>query len=29
VVVIRGYRAEGEPGSGRSLVRPAAEDMFR
>ncbi|HVD00693.1 MAG TPA: coenzyme F420-0:L-glutamate ligase [Candidatus Dormibacteraeota bacterium] len=29
VVVIRGYRAEGEPGDGRSLVRPAAEDMFR
>jgi coenzyme F420-0:L-glutamate ligase/coenzyme F420-1:gamma-L-glutamate ligase len=29
VVVIRGYRAEGEPGFGRSLVRPAAEDMFR
>jgi coenzyme F420-0:L-glutamate ligase / coenzyme F420-1:gamma-L-glutamate ligase len=29
VVVIRGYRAEGEPGSGRQLVRPAEEDMFR
>jgi coenzyme F420-0:L-glutamate ligase / coenzyme F420-1:gamma-L-glutamate ligase len=29
VVVVRGYRAEGEPGSGRSLVRPEAEDMFR
>jgi coenzyme F420-0:L-glutamate ligase / coenzyme F420-1:gamma-L-glutamate ligase len=28
-VVIRGYRAEGEPGTGRSLVRPAEEDMFR
>jgi coenzyme F420-0:L-glutamate ligase/coenzyme F420-1:gamma-L-glutamate ligase len=28
-VVIRGYRAEGEPGTGRQLVRPAEEDMFR
>jgi coenzyme F420-0:L-glutamate ligase / coenzyme F420-1:gamma-L-glutamate ligase len=28
-VVIRGYRAAGEPGTGRSLVRPAEEDMFR
>jgi coenzyme F420-0:L-glutamate ligase / coenzyme F420-1:gamma-L-glutamate ligase len=28
-VVIRGYRAEGEPGSGRQLVRPPEEDMFR
>lgn len=28
-VVIRGYQAAGEPGSGRSLIRPAAEDMFR
>jgi coenzyme F420-0:L-glutamate ligase/coenzyme F420-1:gamma-L-glutamate ligase len=29
VVVIRGYRPEGEPGTGRQLVRPAEEDMFR
>ena len=29
VVVIRGYRAEGEPGTGRQLVRPPEEDMFR
>ena len=28
-VVIRGYRAEGEPGTGRQLVRPPEEDMFR
>jgi coenzyme F420-0:L-glutamate ligase / coenzyme F420-1:gamma-L-glutamate ligase len=28
-VVIRGYRAEGEPGTGRQLVRPPAEDLFR
>jgi coenzyme F420-0:L-glutamate ligase/coenzyme F420-1:gamma-L-glutamate ligase len=28
-VVIRGYRAEGEPGTGQQLVRPAEEDMFR
>ncbi|HKA67012.1 MAG TPA: coenzyme F420-0:L-glutamate ligase [Solirubrobacterales bacterium] len=28
-VVIRGYRAEGEPGTGRQLIRPAEEDMFR
>ena len=28
-VVIRGYRAAGEPGTGRQLVRPAEEDMFR
>jgi len=28
-VVIRGYRVDGEPGTGASLVRPAAEDMFR
>ncbi|HEY8813205.1 MAG TPA: coenzyme F420-0:L-glutamate ligase [Candidatus Dormibacteraeota bacterium] len=28
-VVIRGYRAEGAPGTGRQLVRPPAEDLFR
>jgi len=28
-VVIRGYRVEGEPGSGRQLIRPPEEDMFR
>jgi coenzyme F420-0:L-glutamate ligase / coenzyme F420-1:gamma-L-glutamate ligase len=28
-VVIRGYRAEGDPGTGRQLIRPAEEDMFR
>jgi coenzyme F420-0:L-glutamate ligase / coenzyme F420-1:gamma-L-glutamate ligase len=28
-VVIRGYRAEGEPGTGLQLIRPAEEDMFR
>lgn len=28
-VVIRGYRADGAPGTGRELVRPAEEDMFR
>ena len=28
-VVIRGYRAEGEPGTGRDLVRPAELDLFR
>ncbi len=28
-VVIRGYRAEGESGTGRQLVRPPEEDMFR
>ena len=28
-VIIRGYRAEGEPGTGRELIRPAEEDMFR
>ena len=28
-VVIRGYRAEGEPGTGRQLIRPPAEDLFR
>jgi coenzyme F420-0:L-glutamate ligase/coenzyme F420-1:gamma-L-glutamate ligase len=28
-VVIRGYRAAGEPGTGRQLIRPAEEDMFR
>ena len=28
-VIIRGYRADGEPGSGRQLVRPPAEDLFR
>lgn len=28
-VVVRGYRAAGDPGSGRQLVRPADEDMFR
>ncbi len=27
--VIRGYRWEGEPGTGRDLLRPAAEDLFR
>jgi coenzyme F420-0:L-glutamate ligase / coenzyme F420-1:gamma-L-glutamate ligase len=29
VVIIRGYRAEGEPGTGRELIRPPEEDMFR
>jgi coenzyme F420-0:L-glutamate ligase / coenzyme F420-1:gamma-L-glutamate ligase len=28
-VVIRGYRAEGPPGTGRELIRPPEEDMFR
>jgi coenzyme F420-0:L-glutamate ligase/coenzyme F420-1:gamma-L-glutamate ligase len=28
-VIIRGYRAEGEPGKGRQLIRPPEEDMFR
>ena len=28
-VIIRGYRAEGEPGTGRELIRPPEEDMFR
>jgi coenzyme F420-0:L-glutamate ligase/coenzyme F420-1:gamma-L-glutamate ligase len=28
-VVIRGYRAEGDPGTGRELIRPPEEDMFR
>ena len=28
-VVIRGYRAEGEPGAGRDLVRPPELDLFR
>ena len=28
-VVVRGYRPQGADGSGRSLVRPANEDMFR
>ena len=28
-VIIRGYRAEGPAGTGRELVRPAEEDMFR
>jgi coenzyme F420-0:L-glutamate ligase / coenzyme F420-1:gamma-L-glutamate ligase len=28
-VVIRGYRAEGDPGTGRQLIRPPEEDMFR
>jgi coenzyme F420-0:L-glutamate ligase/coenzyme F420-1:gamma-L-glutamate ligase len=28
-VVIRGYRAAGEPGTGGQLIRPAEEDMFR
>jgi len=28
-VVIRGYRAEGEAGTGRQLIRPPGEDMFR
>jgi coenzyme F420-0:L-glutamate ligase/coenzyme F420-1:gamma-L-glutamate ligase len=28
-VIIRGYRAAGEPGSGRQLIRPAEEDLFR
>ena len=29
VVIIRGYRVEGEPGTGSQLIRPAGEDMFR
>ena len=29
VVIIRGYRAEGDPGTGRQLIRPPEEDMFR
>jgi len=29
VVVIRGYRPEGTPGTGRDLIRPPAEDFFR
>ena len=28
-VIIRGYRAEGAPGTGRELIRPPEEDMFR
>jgi coenzyme F420-0:L-glutamate ligase/coenzyme F420-1:gamma-L-glutamate ligase len=28
-VVIRGYRVEGDPGTGRQLIRPPEEDMFR
>jgi coenzyme F420-0:L-glutamate ligase / coenzyme F420-1:gamma-L-glutamate ligase len=28
-VVIRGYRAEGDAGTGRQLIRPPEEDMFR
>ena len=28
-VIIRGYRPAGEPGTGRQLIRPAEEDMFR
>ncbi len=28
-VIIRGYRPPGPPGTGRDLVRPAAEDLFR
>ena len=28
-VIIRGYRAAGEPGSGRQLIRPPEEDLFR
>lgn len=28
-VIIRGYRAEGRPGTGRELIRPPEEDMFR
>jgi coenzyme F420-0:L-glutamate ligase/coenzyme F420-1:gamma-L-glutamate ligase len=28
-VVIRGYRPQGERGTGRQLIRPADEDMFR
>ncbi len=28
-VVVRGYRPSGPAGSGRDLVRPAAEDLFR
>ena len=29
VVVVRGYRPEGDPGSGRQLVRPPELDLFR
>lgn len=29
VVVVRGYRPPGERGSGRELVRPAEQDLFR
>ncbi len=29
MAVVRGYRAEGPPGSGRDLVRPAELDLFR
>lgn len=29
VAVVRGYRAEGPPGQGRDLVRPAQLDLFR
>jgi coenzyme F420-0:L-glutamate ligase/coenzyme F420-1:gamma-L-glutamate ligase len=28
-VIIRGYRAEGRPGTGQELIRPPEEDMFR
>ena len=28
-VIIRGYRAEGAPGTGHELIRPPEEDMFR
>lgn len=29
VVIVRGYRAEGPPGTGQDLVRPADLDLFR
>jgi coenzyme F420-0:L-glutamate ligase / coenzyme F420-1:gamma-L-glutamate ligase len=29
VVVVRGWRSEATPGSGRDLIRPPAEDLFR
>ena len=29
VVVVRGWHSEASPGSGRDLIRPAAEDLFR
>jgi len=29
VVIVRGYRPDGNPGNGRELVRPPELDLFR